>query len=347
MAQHKLRSRIAQFKQPFLVGAVTSAALLSACGGETSSSGINPDGLSGRGGNDAGPGEDGGTEPQVTSNPPLVVDQTSGSGTPGEGSGTEPQGTFNPPIVLDECPTTAPEPGAYCDHYEPDLDCEYGADSSCPRNFTCVDGAWADHSPSCNPPPPQVTDECPSEVPAVGAACDQFAPGLYCEYEDELYCLDARECDDGAWKDESPSCNPPEFLSDCPEQRPTVGESCEMYTSGLECDYEVDQASSCPEASVLSCGSSGLWEGPEVICNPPPPEPLTECPTEVPAAGDNCEAFEPGLWCGEASCDGGVGAQCASNGLWQAIIIACNPPDWGPEPEPEDAGVDSGEPSGD
>ena len=230
MAQHKLRSRIAQFKQPFLVGAVTSAALLSGCGGET-------------------------------------------------------QGTN--PGTSDECPTQAPKSAQTCDEYESGLDCAYDEESGCPRVFVCNDGAWQAVSATCNPPPPE---------------------------------------------------------NECPEQPPNPGDSCERYELGLECESGVNQ-SSCPEASVVFCGSSGEWEGHVLICNPPPPEPLTDCPAELPVPGDSCYGYEVWLTC-DASCDGGLSLACNADGLWEATPIFCNPPEILESEAGVDAGVDAADSDG-
>src|SRR5690606_10424632 len=201
MAQHKLRSRIAQFKQPFLVGAVTSAALFSGCGEL-------------------------------------------------------------------ECPDATPTSGSACDEYEPGLDCAYNGDSGCQREFTCNDGAWDDVSPTCNPPPPDPLEECPGTTPAAGEACDVYGPGLDCEYNDESGCQLEFTCTSDAWEDVSPTCNPPPPELECPEQPPSLGDSCEGYEPGLECESDSEDPS-CPEASLLFCGSSGEWDGPVVTCNAP------------------------------------------------------------------------------
>lgn len=360
MAQHKLRSRIAQFKEPFLVGAVTSAALLSGCGGATKESGVNPGELTGE----------------------------------GEQSGPEPQVTSNPPVFIQECPTVWPDYGARCDGYQPELTCDYGGTSGCQRSFRCVDGTWADRSPSCNPPPPDVSGYCPMQVPSHGGDCSAYADSLACHYDSNSNCAREFSCTEGTWHDVSPTCNPPspQLSSECPPDKPNSGDSCGGYESGLDCKYDVDLScwlefrcdagewvdnspscnppppqwsDECPaqkppvdaDCSAFepglrceyetdtSCPSSVTcidyaWENTTMICNPPPP--IAECPTETPAAGDDCQAYQVGLECGEATCDGGVAAYCGSSGKWETFALACNPPDWGPDPEPGDGGVDSG-----
>jgi hypothetical protein len=108
----------------------------------------------------------------------------------------------------------------------------------------------------------------------------------------------------------------------------------------LQCEYDTD--TSCPIS--FRCEEE-VWESPPIACNPPPPEPITECPTVVPTVGDNCESYETGLSCSEPTCDGGVGTFCGESGVWEAIYVACNPPM--PEVDPSvDSGVDSDEPDG-
>lgn len=407
MAQHKLRSRIAQFKQPFLVGAVTSAALLSGCGGEAQGTHL--------GTSDECP-------TQAPKSPQACDEYESGldcvydeeSSCPREfrcndGAWEDVSASCNPPPPdpLQECPTITPASGEACDQYEPGLDCDYDDESSCRREFICNADAWEDVSPSCNPPPPEL--ECPEVAPAWGEACDEYEPGLDCAYDVESSCpreftcndgawegafrtcnppppefecpqvtptsgeacheylpgLDCgynddsgcqREftCNDGAWQDVSPTCNPPPPENECPEQPPNPGDSCERYELGLECESGVNQ-SSCPEASVVFCGSSGEWEGHVLICNPPPPE--LECPESAPTAGKDCETYEPGLECEYES--GSCWLQVVCNvGTWADVSPTCNPPavvesdagvDGGVDPGVEvDAGVgvDAGEPDG-
>ncbi len=364
MAQHKSRSRIAQFKQPFLVGAVTSAALASGCGGESGGTGSAPGRLE-------GPGD---PSLEVTSNPPgwlwtcpealpevgttcpdYLEERECGTDTgPGvrcvggswQGVGGEvPQ---NPPPVSNECPQDEPAVGKACAEYEPDLSCDYDGDSSCLRTLRCDGSEWVDESPTCNPPPPQLTGDCPTQAPNAGADCSTYEPDLNCDYDADFSCSRTLRCDGNEWVDESPTCNPPppdvtspEPIIDCPPERPTVGETCDGMAPGLECDYEDALQASCPEASVYTCGTSGTWVAPEVQCNPPPPLPLTECPTEPPVLGDTCEQYEFGLQCGEPTCDGGLGAVCGDTGIWEGVAIACNPP----MPLP-DAGADSAERDG-
>lgn len=383
MAQHKLRSRIAQFKQPFLVGAVTSAALLG-CGGKTDDcpaevpangtacDGFDPelrceyDGPTGCPATVAECTEGQWDVPLLICNPPFqqvgCPEEMPTAGTscsryePGtdceynstgctnsfycaDGTWQDQSPTCNPPpTVVDECPSAEPPAGASCYGYEPGLDCEYNADSSCPTNIVCEDGTWLDQSPTCNPPP-QLIDECPPESPASHQACDGYAPDLTCEYGVGTSCPTTIVCDGATWESETPPCNPPPpELSSCPEQRPTVGTACDTYTRGLECEYAVDPALSCPEASLITCGQSGYWEGPAAICNPPAPDPSTECPTDAPVVGDTCEGYQEGLVCGpEPTCEGGVGTRCGADGAWEPMVVVCNPP-----PPETSAGNDAG-----
>src|SRR5690606_32671441 len=219
----------------------------------------------------------------------------------------------------DDCPTAAPKDGAGCSNYEADLKCEYDSNTSCPRQFTCTDGEWVDGSPTCNPPPPEPLDECPSKLPAADAPCSLYEPGLACSYKAGS-CDREFKCDDGVWVDESPTCNPPEPpLDECPQEMPTNGVECSDYEDELKCNYAVD--TSCPRE--FSC-VDGSWTDNSPTCNPPPP--LTECPTELPELGTSCAEYQIGLDCSEPSCDGGVGVTCGRSREWEATFIACNPP---------------------
>ena len=332
MAQHKLRSRIAQFKQPFLVGAVTSAALLSGCGGETQ--GTNP------GTSDECPTQapkSAQTCDEYESGLDCAYDEESGCPRVfvcNDGAWQAVSATCNPPPPepITACPELTPASGEACDEYEPELDCPYNDESGCQREFTCNGDAWEDVSPTCNPPPPEL--ECPQAAPAQGETCGEYEPGLECVYGDDSSCPREFICNDGAWEDVSPTCNPPPPESECPEQRPRPGDSCEGYELGLECDSAVNQ-SSCPEASVVFCGSSGEWEGQPLSCNPPPPEP--ECPQIAPNMSEGCEEYEPGSECGYE--DGSCWLQFMCNdGAWQDVSPTCNPP----AAVESDAGVDAG-----
>lgn len=101
MAQHKQRSRIASFKQPFLLGAAASAALSSACGSEPKTAA--PDDV-----------VDG-----------AIVDGTNVSDVDSGAPST--WNSCNPPI----CPDTAPDVGSPCGGYEED-DCYVGG-----QHFIC------------------------------------------------------------------------------------------------------------------------------------------------------------------------------------------------------------------
>jgi hypothetical protein len=294
MAQHKLRSRIAQFKQPFLVGAVTSAALLSGCGGETAGTGTQPD--------------------NVIGNPQ----------TPDVGA------TINPPGVFWTCPDPAPAPGDACPTYLEGREC--GPDAGI--GVRCVQGAWASTGDEVTQNPPPVLTECPANMPASGASCDEHEPGSSCQYDSDSSCSREFECNDGEWVDVSPTCNPPppELSSVCPVMTPEFGEGCDQYVPELNCEYGSD--SSCPRE--FTC-RDGAWSDHSPACNPPPPQPSTECPTDAPVLGDNCAAFEVGLSCVEATCEGGVGIYCGGSGVWEAVWIACNPP-----PPETDVGIDAG-----
>lgn len=277
MAQHKQRSRIAQFKSPFLVGIASAGAVLSGCGAKTESAVVNPEAIVGTPGTPSADGKSGATNstqtpPAIggTSNPPGVF-WTCPATTPAPGDacpdyieGRECGGDTGPvvrcvsgkwqssdPVVtapepVGDCPDETPRDGETCAAYEPDLDCNYADDSSCPRNFTCSDGEWSDVSPTCNPPPPEPTTECPELAPSAGAPCYGYALGLVCTYDDAFGCPLHEECDEGIWTDVSPGC--------------------------------IDSASLVPE--VVSNPPA-----PDITSNPPAPDITTECPT---AGSDGC-----------------------------------------------------------
>lgn len=331
MAQHKLRSRIAQFKQPFLVGAVTSAAFLSGCGGETQGTGTSDEcptqvPKSAQTCGDYEPGLE------------CVYDDDSSCSrefrcNDGSWENISPSCNPPPPDPIAECPKVTPASGAACDVYEPGLDCAYNDDSGCQLEFTCTSDAWEDVSPTCNPPPPEV--ECPDVTPTSGSACDDHKPGLDCAYDDESSCPREFTCDDGAWEDVSPTCNPPPPELECPQLTPTAGQACMGYEPGLDCAY--DEESSCPREFTCSVGA---WEDVSPSCNPPPPE--TECPEQSPSLGDSCEEFETGLECEsdteDTACPEASVFVCGSSGDWEGPVVTCNPP----AVVETDGGVDSG-----
>jgi hypothetical protein len=86
-----------------------------------------------------------------------------------------------------------------------------------------------------------------------------------------------------------------------------------------------------------------------VSCNPPPPPPLTECPENLPTAGESCWQYEPGITClGSQDCGTMEGMVCGeSSGTWESIVVVCNPP----PPPPDDGGsfgggaIDAGSPA--
>lgn len=106
MAQHKQRSRLSQFKPPFLLGVAASASLLSGCGEERS---LPP--------NDTVDGA-------ITDG--AVVDATTSS------DALNTWNSCNPPI----CPDTPPDVGSPCGGYEED-DCYVdGQHFICDENYS-------------------------------------------------------------------------------------------------------------------------------------------------------------------------------------------------------------------
>jgi hypothetical protein len=126
---------------------------------------------------------------------------------------------------------------------------------------------------------------------------------------------------------------PPEDGTVCPATVPTEGESCFGYDQWLSCGEP------CTGDRVVRCDEDGTWTEIEWACNPPP-QLLTDCPSEPPTIGTPCYDYEPGLACfGAEDCGANVGAVCGELGVWEetASYLACNPPypifDAGGEPE--------------
>jgi hypothetical protein len=111
--------------------------------------------------------------------------------------------------------------------------------------------------------------------------------------------------------------NPPPPTSECPDEAPSEGSSCQGFVSGLTCDTPED------DCVDIRCSEDGAWELVANSCNPPPPS--TECPGDLPAAGSSCAGFQPGLVCGgsDDSCDG---VRCSETSKWQLVASFCNPP---------------------
>jgi hypothetical protein len=134
---------------------------------------------------------------------------------------------------------------------------------------------------------------CPETLPAHRGGCD--APGQ-CTYVDECGFPLVASCDgEGFWSIEAQiSCNPPPPdpppdppPATCPTTQPTPGTAC--YDSTLYCTYGEGEFG-CPGPEAV-CLPDGTWEVYETSCNPPPPE----CPLDLPAAGEVCEA-QVGTW---------------------------------------------------
>ncbi len=73
------------------------------------------------------------------------------------------------------CPDTPPPGGDPC-AVAAQTPCVYG-DRCAPVTFACIDGAWADVTPSTMPPPP-----CPDVAPGNGGTCAPCASAYRCDY---------------------------------------------------------------------------------------------------------------------------------------------------------------------
>jgi hypothetical protein len=218
MGQRKPRSRIAQFKQPFLVGAVTSAALVSGCG--SSEEVTNPRAA---------------VCPSVTPEagalcPETHVGMRCGAPDPCEGDAvicsTMEDGELRwerervacnpPPPAIEDCPEAAPKEGEPCGRYQVNLACEYEV-GGCSLAVTCDGSDWTRVPASCNPPPPPI-EECPEEAPKEGDSCEEFDLFLTCRYEgpkgDPCGAQYFSCGKSGEWEEQALSCNPPIPLDD-------------------------------------------------------------------------------------------------------------------------------------
>lgn len=183
------------------------------------------------------------------------------------------------------CPEARPAVGSACGG---SMNCYYD-DSSCGAPFTCVDGAWVDQSPPCNPPPPE---ECPDSAPADGSVCWNL--DMVCDYPgwDECEPHLTATCVGGTWDTEEQvvSCNPPE---PCPGEVPEDGSSC---GAPMECDYTAESPCG-PVPTHASC-DGGTWSVDSIICNPPPPDPCTAIASLADCVADpTCRWLVPG--CGQ------------------------------------------------
>lgn len=301
MGQHKPRSRIAQFKPPFLVGVVTSAAFISACG---DSDEVNPPQA-------VCPGET--PEPgalctehqiglQCGDPDPCNGDAVICSTAEGAPRWEPDRATCNPPPPLDECPKAPPEQASPCDRYEPDLVCVYDI-SSCPDSLACSGGKWTKVEVACNPPPPE--SECPDVDPKVGASCSSYVEGLTCGE-----CETAVRCVNGSWVEDAETCSTPEPPETCPEEESEV--ACNPPPPTDDAGVDLDAAIDDTETRAPDSGDALL----------------TECPVEPPLPGDSCAGFQVDLTCnaGPDPCDAGAQVRCDGNGEWQGIQIGCSPP---------------------
>lgn len=202
------RSRIGQFKAPFLASIAGAAVSAIACGGRTPTDTGDPAGSeltsSGAGGASTGAGPDG------TSGQGASAGQY---GVAGHGS-CSLVGTFcNPPgsPYDSQCPPDMPVAGTAC--YGTDQDCRYpGCEGPESSTATCVGGQWLVHyssGPACNPP--AVIPLCPNRPIPVGVSCAY--EGQECsklgdcsigEQQQEDY-----RCLDGIWTRSSVPCPGP------------------------------------------------------------------------------------------------------------------------------------------
>jgi hypothetical protein len=226
--------------------------------------------------------------------------------------GTTAPGTgmvANPPLCEDEhtagcmpavdCRDLAPEPGAPC--ATEGESCTYEYCASAYESATCVDGTWQlEEAPPCNPPE---HNECPDAPPQEGTPCDADVSCGYdsCNGADGV--SDAT-CLDGTWQIGYASCNPPPPEAECPSEPPVQGAPCGDPT--LVCDY--DSCSNASGAEEARCVDYAWQVDDQYSCNPP--EPVFECPADLPAPNDACDW---GAYC-QYGVDGEIAAECDDNG---------------------------------
>jgi hypothetical protein len=292
--RRKPRSRIAHFQQPFLIGVVSSAALVHGCGdvapvSEQSRRAVSSD--------DDGAHTDF-AESDADEGSSLTPDESgTGGGATDPVEATDPVDTVIPglptisnppePMGLESCPAVTPSAGESCAGYVTGLECSgpYCYEAEAPLVVCNLQGLWeALPIPTCNPPP--VEYDCPAERPQPGVACTEA--GAYCEYTGCEGGLDTAMCNYGQWVVEfAPTliCNPP-GVPICPPTVPTDGSPCafnEQYCSYGECGG--------PDATCFE----HAWSVYEVSCNPPEVEPLAEPSMEPIDAGALLPATDAGV----------------------------------------------------
>ncbi len=162
------------------ISVVAAGSATTACGGR-----IEGVGASSSGGSSSGTTNP--PEPQ----PPIVNPPYPGCGdfAPCE----PPEPPTKPPVPPSGvCPYPKPAAGSAC--ADPNRECSYGDNPSCPSAMLTCDPKtyrWIEEPvPSCNPPPPP-PPSCPYPKPAIGSSCAAFA--AECSYggtpdcPDELY----------------------------------------------------------------------------------------------------------------------------------------------------------------
>jgi hypothetical protein len=269
------RSRIAQFKAPFILSVASSAAI--ACGGKADVGEVGQVAENG-GAPDTRCPED---LPAAGAPCSLAASELC-SYTPDCPASARCVGgewstdilACNPPAPEPqaECPSAQPSAGSDCSEYASGLTCEYAYcyGSQVPM-VVCADYTWqALPVPSCNPPaidyPPPV-EACPESMPEAGSDCTSDArvcgyPG--CGGEE----ASTATCHGRQWLVEysaGPACNPPAVIPICPSIEPVANADCAY--DGQSCMYGVCGDPQSP-ARLYVCGASG-WVQADVNCVPP------------------------------------------------------------------------------
>lgn len=252
----KRRSRIAHFKQPFIVGVASSAVALS-CGGRANA----PEG-GGSGGISA-----------VTGCPETPPSAGSACAVAGQQCGDPCADTLvrceggvfvataascNPPPPPETCPEEPPSPGDGCSGFLEGDECSYPYCGTSVPMSRCVNGQWEPIGiPSCNPPPPPET-ACPDGMPEAGSNCDGPSECLYpgCAGPES----NSAQCVFNQWVVSysiGAACNPPPVIAICPEAEPVHGSGC-VYDQ--QCQYGQCTSATCDGATwsvnVLPCGGA-------------------------------------------------------------------------------------------
>ncbi len=251
---------------------------------------------------------------------PSVISVVAAFGALG-GCDDGPEYSVNPPSCLDAsasgcvpsvCDDAAPTEGSACE--EEGATCAYEDEYCDPSTLeaTCRGGRWELVYPSCNPPEPTLTEDCPIDTPVNATPC-AVSEDEQCSYGD---CFGSpvfeATCENQVWRVSELSCNPPE--PECPSEQPTAGADCGLVTA------EVCLYGNCSGERPIQaeCTASG-WRIVEISSNPP----ASGCPEEQPKQDAACTYLGDGCGYKDGSDPAHVLAKCVE-GEWDLIVEVCN-----------------------